>query len=428
MNVEIPIRFQYLSSQFLALGVTDIDFGISSNSYIDCRDPGIDCSSRKTVEHLPDLTQPVITYYYLGTHSAGCELNHPADLQYHLVLPPTMHILGLCNGSIHGNSEILLKAALTSATASRPDTTLSWLHVPSLLIPRNPAPLRGTMDISMGQNSSHMGATSTPSHSVDDRRAALNAILDADAIIISSATYSHQPPGFLKVLMDRIGGPFLDVGFTTKALREKEAGNPQFKDFQADPRLLKPRVLGFLMTGGSNSPDQYSMALPSMHLYFYCLHAKVVDQYIGQGFSNPGAVLLDEGVMERAKLLGRNVAGQMGKAYEEVEYLGPRSEMSCPNCYLAAIEFFGTAENNIGCITCGTMGKLAVGKDGVVRPQWEEDSVWSCLTMRGKTKHAEDILAWGAVEKPKMASVQEEKQRWVEMDIPKVALPSDEAS
>lgn len=338
-----------------------------------------------------------------------------------------MHILGLCNGSIHGNSEILLKAALTAARESRPDTTLSWLHVPSLLIPRNPAPLTGTMDISMGQNESHMGGH-TADHSIDDRRAALNAILDADAIIVSSATYSHQPPGFLKVLMDRIGGPFLDVGFTTKALREKAAGNPQFKDFDADPRLLKPRVLGFLMTGGSTTPDQYSMALPSMHLYFYCLHAKIVDQYVGQGFSNPGAVLLDSKLMDRAGQLGRNVASQMGKSYDDAEYLGSRSSTSCLNCHLSSMELFNTLDNAVGCTTCGTRGKLVVAANGSIQPQWEADSVWSCLTMKGKIKHGEDILSWGAVEKPKMAGVQEEKKKWVDFEIPKVIMPSHQAT
>ena len=91
-----------------------------------------------------------------------------------------MHVLGLCNGSLRGNSEILLKVALTEVQAQDPTITTSWIHVPSLIIPPNPAPLVGTLDISMGGNKSQMNGEKA--HAVaDDRRAALNAILDADA-------------------------------------------------------------------------------------------------------------------------------------------------------------------------------------------------------------------------------------------------------
>lgn len=52
-----------------------------------------------------------------------------------------MQILGLANGTPAGNSEILLKAALTAATESDSSITTSWIHVPSISIPTNPAPL-----------------------------------------------------------------------------------------------------------------------------------------------------------------------------------------------------------------------------------------------------------------------------------------------
>jgi len=43
-----------------------------------------------------------------------------------------MHILGLVNGSIGGNSEILLKATLLSTKHANPSITTSWIHVPSV--------------------------------------------------------------------------------------------------------------------------------------------------------------------------------------------------------------------------------------------------------------------------------------------------------
>jgi multimeric flavodoxin WrbA len=337
----------------------------------------------------------------------------------------TMHVLGLCNGSLRGNSEILLKVALSEIEIKHANITTSWIHVPSLIIPPNPAPLDGTIDISMGSNKSHMNGAKV-SALVDDRRAALNAILDADAIIVASATYSHQPPAFLKCLMDRIGGPFLDTGFVKQALEKKANGDPKFAKFQCDERLLKPRVLGFMMTGGSTTPDQFSMALPSLQLYFYCLHAKVVDQFVGQNCMDAGSVLLKPKLVERAKLLALNVASQIGKAYDDAKFFGSSAPGACTYCHLSAIELFNDGSNGVGCISCGARGWLAVGDDGKILPRWEEDSEWSCVTMKGKLKHGEDILSWGARERGKMASIIEEKERWLNVHIAQVPLPSQD--
>lgn len=338
-----------------------------------------------------------------------------------------MHILGLCNGQLRGNSEILLKAALTEAASLDSTITTSWLHVPSLIIPRNPVPLKGAMDVSMGTNKGQMSGSQSKAEDADDRQAALNAILDADAIIVASATYSHQPPGFLKVLMDRIGGPFVDAGFVRSALEKKEAGDPKFANFTYDKRVVKPRVLGFIMTGGSTTPDQYSMALPSMHLYFYCLHAKVVDQFVGQNCLDAGSVLLQPELVERAKVLAKNVVSQMGKEFDEAAYLGPSEPGACPYCHLNAVELFNDGENGVGCVTCGARGKLVVKDGGQILPEWEQDSVWSCITLKGKIKHGEDIMSWGARERGRMVDVQGEKEKWLNTEIPMVSLPSKQS-
>ena len=336
-----------------------------------------------------------------------------------------MHVLGLCNGSLRGNSEILLKVALSEIEAKHSDITTSWTHVPSLVIPPNSSPLHGTIDISMGSNKSHMNGADTSSK-VDDRRAALDAILDADAIIVASATYSHQPPAFLKGLMDRIGGPFLDTGFAKQALKKKAEGDPKFANFQCDGRLLKPRVLGFMMTGGSTTSDQFSMALPSMQLYFYCLHAKVVDQFVGQNCLDAGSVLLKPKIVERARLLALNVVSQIGKPYDEAKFLGSSAPGACTYCHLSAIELFNDGSNGVGCVSCGARGWLRAGNDGKILPQWEKNSEWSCVTMKGKLKHSEDILSWGARERGKMAAIAEERDRWLNVRIARVPLPSED--
>ena len=319
-----------------------------------------------------------------------------------------MHILGLSNGTPLGNSEILLKAALTAATEADSSVTVSWIHVPSVSIPTNPAPLDSPVGFDLASKSN-----ASSNDAPDDRAVAREAILNADAIIVSTPTYSHQPLGALKLLMDRIGGPSMDVTFGT-----------MFSSKTLDQRLLKPRVLGFMAVGGSSSPDQYTMALPSLHLLFYALHAKVVDQFIGQGLGTSGAVAINDELLQRAKTLGRNLASQLGKSFDEATYLGHEEHGACPHCHLSKIEFLDFGKNSVGCTTCGTRGVLTVDADGRVSPVWEEDSKWSCLTWTGKLEHSKDIVSWAKRDEPFKPAILEAQQQWKKISIPQVALSS----
>jgi len=319
-----------------------------------------------------------------------------------------MHILGLANGTPLGNSEILLKAALTAATESDPSITVSWIHVPSISIPTNPAPLDSPVGFDLASKSN-----ASSNNAPDDRAAVREAILNADAIIVSTPTYSHQPLGTLKLLMDRVGGPSLDVTFGT-----------MYSSNNLDQRLLKPRVLGFMAVGGSSSPDQYTMALPTLHLLFYALHAKVVDQFVGQGLGTSGAVAINDSLLQRAKSLGRNLTSQLGKSYDEAKYLGHEEHGACPHCHLSKIEFLDFGKNSVGCTTCGTRGILTTDADGRVLPVWEEDSKWSCLTWSGKLQHSKDIVSWAKRDEPYKPAIFEKQQQWQKLSISQVSLPS----
>ncbi|KAF2756847.1 flavo protein [Pseudovirgaria hyperparasitica] len=286
-----------------------------------------------------------------------------------------MHILGLANGTPAGNSEILLKAALSAATQARESISASWIHLPSLSIPLDGGPLPGAQDISLGANASLKSSTTTKDPAADDRRALLDAILDADALIFSTPVYSHTPRGSLKAIFDTIVGPSTDAVFAARCLERQKAGDPRFEDVQIDGRLFKPRVVGFICSAGSTTPDQVSLALPTLHLCVYSFHAKVVDQMVVYGVGAPGFVVAKVGGAElcRAEELGRNIASEIGKGFDEARYLGPKSRGACLYCHLSTIEVLDTGENEIMCATCGAQGKLAVGIDGVIGPMWKED-------------------------------------------------------
>jgi len=241
----------------------------------------------------------------------------------------------------------------------------------------------------------------------------LKAILDADAVIISSPVYSHQPPATLKELSDYILGPYADNSGAFRNLARKEARKPGFEDVQIDPRDVKPRVAGFIAVAGSKAqfPEQWTMALPTMHLFTYSIHAQVVDQVVIPGCSNAGAVFTDPSrTVDGARTLGERVASQIGKPVNEVKYLGDEDKSGCPYCHLLKIEF--RDGNTVQCIVCGALGYLSAGPDGDIRPTWEQDSNISCVTLKEKWKHLDDIKMHMASERPKMTGVAKERERW----------------
>lgn len=361
-----------------------------------------------------------------------------------------MHILGIANGTPGGNSEVLLKAALLAAKASSPSTTLSWFHAPSVRLPQDTV-LKGSLDISEGVNEAlRSDEKDTPSPQVDDISAVREAVLNSDAIIFSTPIYSHMPHGTLKALFDKFAGPFMDTAFATRVKESQKAGEKKFQGMPVDDRILKPRVVGFICTGGSDSPDQVSLALPGLHLLVYPFHAKVVDQVVLQGLAATGIAALadDKKPLQRAELLGRvstliktkvgpnrrsltvhpqNVASQLGKPYDEAQYLGEELRGACPYCHLTKIDMFQYGVNNsIACVCCGAQGKLVVQNDGLIVPEWEPDCHISSLTMKGKVYHLDYVMEVSGRQKSLVASeeLKEEKRKWAAVDIPKVQMGS----
>lgn len=346
-----------------------------------------------------------------------------------------MHILALCNGSFQGNSEILLKAALNAAVKSDPSITTSWIHVPSVVVPRNAPPFRGKPEIIPRRPDEEEGdqekppAPSKPEPEPDDRQAVYRAIMAADAIVIATPIYSRQPAGTLKAVGDSILGPFADVSTAFRTARRKAEGDPAVQDVDIDPLQLKPRVAAFIGVAGSAQQfqEQWTMALPTMHLLMYPIHATVVDQVVIPGNANPAAVLLrPESTLARAELLGQRVASQMGKPVDEAHYLGPEEKGSCPYCHLLKIGFRGTGKNEILCLVCGAHGKLTVSEeDGAVTPEWEQDSKFSGLTLEGKWNHINDITEQLEWERAQLPGILDEWEKWKAIKIPQVALPSN---
>ncbi|MGW1564580.1 NAD(P)H-dependent oxidoreductase [Streptomyces sp. NPDC002144] len=157
-----------------------------------------------------------------------------------------IRLLGHACGQEDGSAEVLLKATLTAA--AREGTAVEMVRLTDL-------PLAATADAG------------------DDAAWFCDRLLDADGVILSSPTYTRSAPGALKLLIDRALGPRTDVVLVRAALAHREHGRAEQKethsllglDTTPDPRVLKPRVAGFIAAGGCPSPHWRTLTLPTLH-------------------------------------------------------------------------------------------------------------------------------------------------------------------
>ncbi len=264
-------------------------------------------------------------------------------------------LLGINAGSTGGNTEIVLKEALRAAAAENADVEL--VRLDDLRIETSPdAP--------------------------DDVWWLWDRLMEADGLIVATPIISRTVPGRLKLLMDRLLGPNADRAIVEKMLELRAAGENPLVPFRLDERVLRPRVAGFIAVGGALTPQWKSLALPVLHVFTFSMQAAVVDQIVIDGAGTPQSVVLDDKALDRSARLGVNVARQLGRSFEEAEYVGPAG--LCPMCHLDAVVLHG---RRVECATCGATGELT----GDAAVEWT-DLTTSVISMTEKQAHYLEIL------------------------------------
>jgi flavone/flavonol reductase len=271
-----------------------------------------------------------------------------------------MRLLGLSAGVADGSAEILLKQALRGAEEAGAEIEL--VRLGDLVL------------------------TSGPGAASDDADWFWDRLMETDGLIVSSPIYSRTIPGLLRLLGDKISGPQSDVAFTSELLRLRAEGASIAVDFAIDERVLRPRVAGFIAVGGSLPRRWKTLALPLMHTLTASAQIAVVDQVEFAGAGSPASIVLQPEALERARRLGGNVGAQLGRPYDEAEYLGDPG--ACPLCHLSVIALRGaTAE----CATCGAVGLLRAGDDGVVFELMPDGARRSILSLDEKLDHFGEV-------------------------------------
>jgi multimeric flavodoxin WrbA len=262
---------------------------------------------------------------------------------------PARHVLGLASGSPGGNAEILLVAALRAAEATGAAVELVRLN-----------------ELALDE---------------DDLDWLWEHLVECDGLIVSASIVSRTVGAQVKVLVDRLLGPNADAAIIEQLVALREAGQEPVVPFRVDERVLKRRVAGFIAVGGALTPQWWTLALPLLHSTTFSMHTTVADQMLVGGAGTRRSIVLDDAALERAELLGRNVASQLGRAAADAEYLGDPG--LCPMCHLDVVVL---RPPSVECATCGARGMLQ--PDLSVR--WT-DLTTSVISMDEKRAHAREI-------------------------------------
>jgi len=271
--------------------------------------------------------------------------------------PVTMRLLGLGAGTPGGSAEIVLDVALQAAENEGADVEL--VRLDDLSLPSGPDP-------------------KTP----DDLWWLWERLMAADGLVVSAPIISRTVPARLKLVVDRLLGPNADAAIVETLLAMRAAGHEPAVPFRLDERVLRPRVAGLIAVGGSLTQQWKALALPVMHSLTFSMQTAVVDQMVIAGAGTPKSVVLDDDALARAATLGRNVARQLGRSFDEAQYCGDPG--ACPLCHLDVVELHG---RDVQCASCGARGRFA--DDFSI--EWTDlDS--SVITLAEKRAHYQEIL------------------------------------
>jgi multimeric flavodoxin WrbA len=274
-----------------------------------------------------------------------------------------MKLLGVCAGAEGGSAEIALKAALMEAETAGAE--VAWLRLDDMRI--STGSLFGPAD--------------------DDCKWFYEQVIAADGVVYSAPIYSRTVPGKLRMLCDRVFGPHADTGFIELLMEKERAGEPITVPFRPDERVLRPRVAAFIAVGGALTPQWHTLALPMMHTLAFSMRSGIVDQIVLSGSGTPRSIVLNREALDRARQLGANVARQLGRSFEEVEYRGEPG--LCPLCHLSLIAVRGDVAE---CGGCGAEGRAEM-RDGRLAVSFSPEGLAkSVLHPVEKRAHSQEIL------------------------------------
>jgi len=138
------------------------------------------------------------------------------------------------------------------------------------------------------------------------------------------------------------------------------------------PEVLKKTRVGAIISVGGGEPEWTPLGLTSMNIFVQHTR-KLVDQMQVNFVGRPGAVLMEEKYLKRARELGRRVARAMMVPIEKVKFVGDETEVSCPVCHCNVLKVPEKLPN-VFCPVCWVKGVLYLDGDSM-KVKWNEEDV-----------------------------------------------------
>ncbi len=311
-----------------------------------------------------------------------------------------MKLLGLSCGRKMGNTEILIKEALIGAEEK--GAAVELLRMLDLEI----KPCKFCKVCPARQDGPEACIQK------DDAAFLYNTFMDCDGIILGAPVYALTPPGYLKMIEDRVLGPHTDLA-AARARKNSGGINPRdgSKAF-FDERAFKPRVGGLISDGGASSLHWLSFGIALLYTFTFPPNIQVIDHLQvtkTQPAPHIGMVVLLDEALKRARKLGKNVAEQMGRPIEKTKWVGDSPGM-CPVCHCNLLTVNG--KNPVECPVCGISGELKFENGKISVTFSKEQQAHSRLTELGKLDHQIEIQEVMKEPAPRAAVVPEKVKKY----------------
>ena len=250
-------------------------------------------------------------------------------------------IMGITAGRKNGNSELLLKEALTACEELGAEVRMINLRDYNIL------DCTGCTACTKAMSEGRFAGCVLDEK--DDKKRIMDVMLDQDPVIFSVPTYDLLPCSVYLRFAQR------SLAYETAFL--ETIGYIEHKE----------RVAGLISVGGSTRSWQ-SMALEGLQATMFTTDLLVADMLLATSVPGPGQCLLDDGLMARARRLGENVFKATQLPEGQSKWLGDENMGWCPNCHSNLLALgepqWDGLHYPIECAVCGAGGTLEQTEDG----------------------------------------------------------------
>ncbi|WP_411682180.1 flavodoxin family protein [Clostridium thailandense] len=280
-------------------------------------------------------------------------------------------IMGITAGRKNGNSEVLLKEALSVCKEQGAEVIMVNLHDYKILH------CTGCEACTSGMTKGiHVPCVLKDK---DDKDLITTKMLEMDAVIFSVPTYELMPCSAYLAFAHR------NLAYETGILQK--IGAIQKKN----------RIAGIISVGGSTRSWQ-SMALEGMMATMTTQSFKVVDAMLAMRVNRAAQVIMRPEFIERAHKMGENIMESLKNPHDQREWLGDENYGWCPNCHSNALikgePRWDGLKHEVECQVCSAGGnlepdgkggwKFVIAEDGLVRDRTKDI---------GSEEHIEEIGA-----------------------------------